>query len=211
MTVTAKRKTKKLESPAYQLLKHVWDNEGYKMDRSWARLNGAMQDALSLAISSQMRFELEDFQRISGDFRIGYWGGADGEHMLAERYYSLACKVSNMSACLSFEHWKGRKPFLVLRSEREDVKVRVHLGATFQWPDWKAKKMLTVHCTSFSSDGTSFGAVERESVKAKSGNYWREKVKRRFSINHEQIAEYHAKLRELRKPTTDDAERAEAT
>lgn len=202
--LTATRK--KPKSPAYKFLEHVWENQGHETGHSWQRLNQSMSSALSLAITSQMRFALDDFERIAADFRIGYWGGNDG-HMLGEHFYKLACDGThgpNMSACLSFEKWKDRKPFLVLRSEREDIKVRVHVGARFEWPDWKAKAMLTVHCTSISQDGKSFTAVQRESFQTESG-YWQERLKRRFTIDHEKIAEYHAKVRERRK------ERAEAT
>ena len=187
---------RKRRSPAYKLLEHVWENEGHKQERSWDRLNHSMYAALKLAITSLMRFDRDDFEKIAQDFRIGYWGGNE-RHMCGENFYTAACAGTygqNMSACLSFEQWKQRKPFLVLRSQSENVKVRVHIGASFEWPDWKTKVMRRLCVTSFSEDATYFTAVQRE------WDSGRQKVKKRFNINHEQIAEYHAKLKELKEP-----------
>lgn len=135
----AKKKVAKesKESPAYALLTHVWrETEG----GSWERLNGGMSAALRLAISTGMRFNPDDFQRFSEDFRSGRWIGD------SEWCYSAACGSDrgdhggNPSAVQAYEKYRGRKPFIVLKeapryhygSKKSDgPKVRLSVGETF--------------------------------------------------------------------------------
>lgn len=189
--------TNQKKSPAYKLLEHVWRTEGYQMGKSWDRVNHAMGSAMNLAIEYGLRFFRDDFKRIHGAFRGCYWFGENA----GERFYTLACDGThgaNMSACLAYEAWANRKPFLVLKDPNQNVKIRVHVGASFIWPDWKNKRTPLVHVTSFANDESYFTAVEREQV-LRSGRYHSEKVTRRYKIDHAKIAEYHARIREFQK------------
>lgn len=159
--------SKKTESPAIQLLRHVWQSQGHQKGHSWERLNSAMQRALSMAIEHSIGFELGDFELMSkgprkDGFNSGMWIGNDG-HMRGEGYYSLACGHRrcgggrtfgpNMSAALSFEAWKNRKPFIFADRPSEPRK-RLCIGERFHWPLGDDKwGMATV--TSFAEDGRS--------------------------------------------------------
>ncbi len=193
-------KKKKKDSPAIHLLDHVWHHDGGRARvKSWERLNHSMHGALSLAITSIMDFDLDDFSVIAERYRPGHWMG----ETYGERYYSIACcgveHVTtyglNMSACLAFEHWKKRKPFLVVRSSSpRDAKIRdrICIGKRFYWEGHYVK------CTSFASDGESFTACSYKS-RPSGGYHGRAKIDRRFTITHDKIAEYHAAIRELDK------------
>jgi hypothetical protein len=139
----AERKRKLREdSPAYNLLSLVWAGRGAKGGESWRRTNDAMGSALRLAVVSGMEFFPGDFARFSREFNSGYWIG-DGE-----RVYGIACNLDNRyhggnpSAYQSYEEWRGRKPFIVLKSVNRHhhgskkgggPKVRLCVGETFDW------------------------------------------------------------------------------
>lgn len=196
-------KKKKADSPAIQLLNHVWLHDGGRANvQSWDRLNHSMQAALSLAIQSLMDFGLHDFEVIEERYWPGYWMGSDG----GEFYYGAACNGTygiNMSACLAFEHWKVRKPFLIARKALNlstEVRDRICVGHRFTWGEKKKGKWVghQVTCTSMSQDGKSFTACSYHDPPE--GVPWpRAKVKRRFKITHAKIAEYHAAIREFGK------------
>jgi len=121
-------------SPAYALCAHVWKNVAGANSLSWQRLNHSMHRALSLAITSGMRFERDDFNRLMKDFRGGYWVGA-GHELL----YSEAVKARNRSACRSYEHWQERKPIFLENA-------RMFVGRQFIWQNTR------VRCTSIGTD-----------------------------------------------------------
>ena len=75
--------------------------------KSWVILNGSMHQAVSLAITSRMRFPVDFFTREDGPkrMRMGYWGNLDG-------WYRLAVRESNLSACKAIESHLGIKPFM---------------------------------------------------------------------------------------------------
>lgn len=182
---------RKKPSPAMALLATIWENQGHQMGDSWDRLNQAMGSATNLAIWSGLRFDLRDFQTIADKYRISYWGG--------EGFYHLACggrdprSTPNMSAALSFEKWKGRKPFIVLARPRGKVRLRVAIGTRFDWYEHKPPKLLHLTCTSFAKDGESFTACAYESA-----NRYGKPI-RRIKITRAKIVEYHANIRELLK------------
>ncbi|MFA6242570.1 MAG: hypothetical protein WC655_16655, partial [Candidatus Hydrogenedentales bacterium] len=143
----------KKDSPAIHFLRHVWESVGDKQGDSWNRLNQAMGDALGMAIKYGMRFYVDDFSLIANapserGFNGGYWLGQTPA--TGERYYTLACAVDraygvNMSACLAFEAWKGRPPFICKDAQCVTGR-RVAIGSDVEWG----------RVTSFASDGQSF-------------------------------------------------------
>lgn len=151
------------DSDAIALLKLVWDRTE---PGSWSRLNAAMQSALKLAIEAHMEFYPWDFKRIQGRFNAGYWIGQDGGY--GERWYALACTERHVTACKSFELWKGRKPF---RWDGE----RVYVGRRFKWAG------LMVACTSM--DAESFVVC---SYKDTSKSYER-KIDKRLRITRDDL------------------------
>lgn len=104
----------KKQSPVVSFIQSVWDNSNSGKGHSWTILNGALHQALRLAVTSHFKFEPDDFQNIMKSFRGGYWMGADTCFGHGAGFYSEAVECSNMSACLSFEKWNGMEPYLFL-------------------------------------------------------------------------------------------------
>lgn len=184
------------DSPAMQLLDHVWRNEWHGAGRSWERLNSAMKEALALAIDHLFRFNEGDFAEFGDRFRFGRWGGADSGGF-AEGFYSRACAVHdtfgrshgpNRSACISFEKWKGREPFIY--KDRSCISgVRLACGSRFYWmPDSKAGTLpLLVTATSFAADGLSLTACTYKDTEG-----YERKIDRRFKITLQALREQNA-------------------
>lgn len=162
--------TQEETSPAKQLLEHVWNN---CRRRSWLGLNTSLSTALSLAISSGMRFDVNDFddfhkERPEG-FRAGYWIGADDEWC-----YTLACGargVRNLSAARSYEKMKGRLPFKI-KGRRVFVRARLTyndngiplIGEVTSFNDEKETLTLIARARDYSKrdgDGSGDRRVER--------------------------------------------------
>jgi hypothetical protein len=180
------------DSPAMHLLRHVWNHNGHQQGKSWERVNGGMQGALSLAIASHLEFAKDDFTMISENFNSGYWIGSDG----GERYYSRACDCNNMSACLSFEAWSGRTPFIIQDDPRyKTTKARICVGKQFYWFD-KSDKLTYVTCTSFAGGQKSLTACSYQAIKGDSSH--RRKIKSRYTITHDDIKAFHKKIKDLK-------------
>ncbi len=133
-------KRKKQPSDVQQLLQHMWHRVN-KPTNSWERINHSMHQALCLAITSGYRFEPDDFAVAYEAFQGGHWFTAATNEYL----YGLAIRSVNLSAALSFEHWKGRPPFIaddVGNRKRE----RLAVGSQFHW------KGSRVKVTSFADD-----------------------------------------------------------
>lgn len=194
------RKAKE-DSPTYILLSHVWSQTGNK---SWDRLNSAMYSALRLAIKAGIEFFPGDFSRISQEFNSGRWIG-DGEGV-----YAMACGQDrsshgdNPSAYQSYEAWRGRKPFIVMRAP-DEPKVRLSVGDRFVWHvGLKAK--VHVKVTSFvdKPDGNKppylVACSYKTDPKTAEDHYPREKVDKVFKITHDDIAAYHKAVRASKNP-----------
>ena len=164
------------QSPAYQLLRHVWQYSLAATEHSWERLNHSMRGAMQLAINAGLRFDVDDFARIYKEFRGGYWFGETG----GEGFYALAVQTGNLSAAQAFESWNGRQPFIAdnvdpggnysyahLTGRRK--RGRLAVGFCFPW------RGFSVTVTSFAADGTHLTAC------AYTDNAER-KVARRFRI-----------------------------
>lgn len=122
-------------SAPIRLLSLVWDHMQEATSHSWLKVNHAMADALSLAIRSGMRFDLEDFGAAMKQFRPGYW-------RYIENAYREAVLYHNASAYQAIERHLGRKPFIVkpasCRIQTGDGPcglglARLIVAAEFQW------------------------------------------------------------------------------
>ena len=106
--------TKNEKSPAYQLVELTWQH----CDRSsWLKINSSMFNSVCHAVRSGLNFNIDDFSDFINNFRGGYWfyvnSGGKGYPNCGSRFYSIACEVGNISACLSFEKWAKIKPFII--------------------------------------------------------------------------------------------------
>jgi hypothetical protein len=198
------------DSEAMQLLRHVWKSV---RGHTWRAINDSMQHALRLAIESGMQFGPDDFAEIDRDFSAGYWLGI-------EMAYARACDGPhgpNASAYQAIEKRLGRKPFIVhssAKGKRWDPdsppgpKVRLRVGTRFDW-HINLKDRVVVEVTSFNDEEKSLIACSyKEAEPDKCGE---RKIDRRFRITHEDIAAYHAAIREFRKSRTEQTETAAAS
>lgn len=113
-------------------LRSTYDNCCSEGCHSWNVINDAMRIALEVAIKGRFKFEKGDFQYLSDpSSELGYspygylgfyrWIGKDTAYSYGERFYNYAVESSNKSACIAFESWKKRKPF-VLSGKRLSVR-----------------------------------------------------------------------------------------
>jgi hypothetical protein len=180
--------------------------QGQAVGASWRELNRVLADALILAITGGFRFARDDFALMAkdsreGGFSFGYWARTDREGY-GERFYTLACGIDrgssdvsphlpNVSACISFERWKARKPFFLPQGgsgvdrvglpvpARGLVRHRLCVGFRLYWQDeW-------VDVTSIAADGESMTACSYHEQKP--GEY-RSRVKHRLTITRETLA-----------------------
>jgi hypothetical protein len=187
---------KRDDSPAIQLLDLVWSNCNEVNGHSWERLNGSMKDALSLAISAGMAFDLGDFASFRERYRFGYWGGQDSGGF-AEGFYTEAVCKGNMSAAKSFEQWKGRKPFITEDAEatmRYGRRVESRCGGrlTVDSRFTFRGELLTV--TSFSDGGEYLTAC---TYKLCEHDQYRRKIAKRFKITREELLQERRRVRLL--------------
>lgn len=126
--VTSSTKTQPAHGAAYEAVAHIYRNSP---GRSWRRLNSALHDTLSAAITAHLPFMEHDFKAIRKDFSGGYWMGDGNGSAHGERYYTLAVECGHTGACIAFEKYAGRPAALWA----EDVKtpMRLRVGSEFTW------------------------------------------------------------------------------
>ncbi len=131
-------------SEAMTLLTHVWKCSLRVKPFSDRRFSSTMNEALELAIKGRLRFDIEDCANISKTFKVG--GGYFIEQIVSfgEGFYIKAIIAKNMSACHTFEHCIGRKPFIVDNVDHPQYDVagiwdltrprdRLGIGSKFLW------------------------------------------------------------------------------
>jgi len=139
-----------MNSPAMQafnLLNREYGTDSWTV--SWIRLNRHLADAIYIAISGGLRFDVTDFGRFMS---IGKGHIPDD----AECYHAVAVNVGNKSAANSIDAYLGRRT--------------LYIGKRFDWtPDRNMLRRAHVGCqiylggrhvtiTSFSEDGESVTA-----------------------------------------------------
>jgi len=181
---------KKRDSAAIELIQHVWDHSCRAFEHSWRRYNASLAQALSLAITSGMKFGQDDFSVIEKRYRPDYWMGL-GSHS-GESYYGTAVCFDNVSAAIAFERWKKRKPVFFIdiwsdHAEHWDGPRRLFVGASFRWNgEW-------VKVTRFNKDGESIGTCSYKEDEPE--GYRREKVLHRYSITRAELQKAMKALR----------------
>lgn len=136
-----KAKAEPIRGDAYKAVSHVYRTSH---GRSWTRLNGALYDTLSAAITARLSVLPEDFAAIARDHAGGYWMGSGDGSNLGERFYVLAVKCGHTPAAISFENWAGRPA--ALWCETSKTPDRLCVGSNFTWEG------ITVSVTSMKTD-----------------------------------------------------------
>lgn len=144
----------------YKAVAHVYQSSP---GRSWTRLNGALSETLSAAITAHLSVLPDDFVAICNDFNGGYWMGDGAGSHLGERFYTLAVKCGHTPACISFEKWAGRPAALWCESVKTPERLRD--GSDFTWEG------LRVSVTSMKTDHLIACTYKREE------NYGRDTLK----------------------------------
>lgn len=219
-----------VDSPALVLIQYVWKtlnaaDRVVQTEASWRTINSAMRGALALAITSGMRFNPDDFNKIA-ELSSSYWLDWD-------RVYATACghtwhgdtRNPNPSAYQAIEKYLGRTPFLITPSasrfwyghkKPDGAKIRLHVGARFDW-HVDLKTRVQVKVTSIVDKpadkpgktvagnpppvrpyvvACSYKTKERDERGYETGP---DKIDRQFKITHEDIAAYHAAIRDAAK------------
>ena len=175
------------KSPAFKMIEQVWNNSLETVQHSWERLNHSMSYAVELAIFSGMKFDEDDFDKISKQFRMGYWGDSGG-------FYIMAVKANNISACRALEKHMNLKPYIVKfgytltsygrmgRSEVRRNSGRLAGRADFIWDG----RRVTV--TSIHNDYIIACSYKREWKETSGGKrYFDEKLEKRYRLTREQL------------------------
>jgi hypothetical protein len=116
----------KERSQVLQLLDLVWKNSNSSIGHSWTRLNTAMRQALSLAITSGFEFTVGDMLNVFANYRSERWIGSSDEWI-----YGTAISCRNASAYQSFEFAKDRTPFIAETSD--GARKRLAVGTELWW------------------------------------------------------------------------------
>jgi hypothetical protein len=117
-----------IHGDAYSAVRHVYDRSP---GGSWARLNSALDNALTAAIIGHLSFLPDDFAAIASDMRGSYWMGNSEGSTTGERYYGLAVRSGHVPACISFERYSSRPA--ALWCETAKTPERLCIGKRFTW------------------------------------------------------------------------------
>lgn len=194
---------KKSDSAPIRLLQLIWDNALGATGHSWRRLNAPLQQGLRLSITSGMKFGRDDFKKIEERYRPQYWMGLGSDS--GEGYFTTAAIEDNVSAAVSFEIWKDRKPFHfrgiesdpdISGMKRFEGRRRLFVGSWFHWNGER------VFLTSFSKDGESVGACSYAPEKGNPDwSIWtRGKILHRYRITRGDLAAALKKIKEEGNP-----------
>lgn len=93
------------KTPARRFMQVLWDGCFEKSQHSWLKMNHCLHKALATAIEAGMKFAEGDVAGINNTMRGSYW-------LHAEQLYTLAVEKGNTSACISIEHYFGRRAWI---------------------------------------------------------------------------------------------------
>jgi hypothetical protein len=189
-------------SPAIHLLDIVWNHACKATPHAWERLNHAMSSALSVAIGGGLRFDEDDFETIAKQYGFGYWGGITSKDSLGEVFYTQAVVDGNLSACVAFEKWKGRPPYICDAVETRDSiylhgsfgRQRSRIAERLRFP-WKG------HMVTVTSMGREHFIACVYKQRPERDGYSREKVVKRFTITVDDIRKDRAERKARGKET----------
>lgn len=155
-------------SPALQLVRHVCKYHSHQMSYSQLRCQQAPRGALRLAIKFGLRFDKTDFGE------KGLYGD-EWDYKLAVAHDRHGCQ--NRSACIAYENWKKRKPFIAPCGYQGALH-RLAVGSRFTW------RGQCVEVTSFADDGAYIIACV---YKYPNKDDYRRKVERRYKITRKDL------------------------
>jgi hypothetical protein len=121
-------------SPAMAFLVHAYAHRSRAVQASSRRTKAGMCQTLMLAIKLGLPFARDDFAWLMRQQSRAYDAPSPFADYLTSRnsptcgeeFYTAAIRHGHTTACQSFEHWKGRKPFFAQGT-------RLHLGAALVW------------------------------------------------------------------------------
>lgn len=152
-------------SGVIQLIQAVWDHANEGKGHSWTILNSALHEVVTLAIKSGFKFDEDDFATMHAKFRGGYWMG-NSHPQCGEGFYTQAARggfnrfeTANRSACMSFEKWVGRKPFL-MNGERLTIGSEIMIGEKRWYVTSFAADNLTIGVSGYYSEKNPYGRQE---------------------------------------------------
>lgn len=185
-------KTNKTESPAYQIVRIVWQEANGTRGHSWLRYNHALSDAVTLGVRGGLRFDVEDFRRFLSEFRGGYWFGESG----LEDWYQLAVTLDNLPACKAIEKVWGMEPFVINGRRlypgnpryQGDGRKPCHL---YEYTECEEHRGFYV--TSLTPDYVNLCRYQNEHWT------WQNKPYRRMKLNREQVAEINRAAKDEKK------------
>ena len=182
-----------MKSPVFQLLSTVWNNA--KRESSYREINKSMIESVCIAIRLGFKFEPQDFKDIKRYHIYSWRDGDGGQEWWAEEFYKLAVKKRNISACISFEAWKDRKPFLfndiTCKPDVKRKKKRLALGSEFHW-DCIGKKSAIVEVTNINRDRI----IACQYAEIEESDYHR-KIQKRYTITRENLKNEMSVRKEL--------------
>lgn len=136
----------------------VYHNANSGKGHSWNILNQALSSCLNNCITCHMPFELDDFKNLIAMYEGGYWFHADNDGKgCGSGFYSQAVSCGNMSACASFEKWRGFDPFIFMGQ-------RLAVYSELNWPK-HAPEELALSCRPRNDTGML-------NLLCKSGHHW---------------------------------------
>lgn len=192
---------KNTDSPAVQLMAHLWGKSQEATGHSWLRLNQGLRDGLFLAVRIGMEFREGDINLIANRFRGGYWFGAG-----FESFYRCAVEYGNRSAWKAYEAHVKRTPFIWTPADLrpswgaggQGMKnpPRLAVGATFRW---KGEKVTV---TSFNDDkgylvAQSYTRPESEDCETcgRQKTWPKDKILHRYTITHDDFKTEKARIK----------------
>jgi hypothetical protein len=178
-------------SPAMAFLAHAYAYRSRAVQASIRRTKEGMRQTLTLAIQLGLPFALRDFTWLATNPRPAYYDTSpfgfrallsiETSKNSGEGWYTAAIQHEHMTACQSFEHWKGRRPFVVQGT-------RLHIGAVLTWQEHLAfvtsfrDEEGTLTACSYAQAGRQFHRNGR-AVNAGYGA-----IQHRFTITHASLA-----------------------
>lgn len=163
------KKKEQKGGPAYQWIATLYDQALAATGHSWTRLNGALYEAVNIAIGAGLTFKPDDVGLMMDNLQGGYWfHDSNGED-----WFKTAVEVNNLSACQSLEKYLGRGPFMFNGK-------RLYVGAQLTW------EREVVYVTSFDNLGEYVTAVKYKVV-GRGGNSFKSAIAKRYKITLEEL------------------------
>lgn len=184
-------------STVQEIYKLFYESRWAAVPQTTEKANGTMNAFWSVLISSGFKFEKRDLIELRAwaeeNCRRAFYSPHEG-------HYGLSVRESNISFAQAYEAYMGRKPFIFTGIDygmrysgfvchgSGKTKGRLVVRADFRW---KGEKVTV---TSFNDEKNVLIACAYHPNKK--ADYCREKIRKRFTITHEDLQEAKRKLGE---------------